>query len=75
VQRLKRTNSLVRVKSNQTAKQVDFELVKRGCMLSHGDATELGESRLEILQLECIRPIVFMRSSKYLENLENLVNL
>ena len=44
-------------------------------MLDHWHATELGESRLEIVQSKSIWPVVLVRSAKNLEDLENLVNL
>ena len=44
-------------------------------MLDHGHAAELGESGLEIVKAQGIRPVVFVRSTKNLEDFENLVDL
>ena len=44
-------------------------------MLGHGHATELGECRFEVVQLERIRPVILIRCSQNFENFEDLVNL
>ena len=44
-------------------------------MLDHGHAAELRERRLEVVQLESVWPIIFVRGAQHFEDLENLVNL
>ena len=43
-------------------------------MVFHGDATPLGELRLELREVERIRPIVLRRRSQHLKYLEDLIN-
>lgn len=49
VESLQRADSLVRVEGDQALQEVDFELVKCGGVLAHGDAAELRKRRLEVL--------------------------
>lgn len=75
VQRLQSTNTLVRVEGYEAVEEVDFQLIEGWGVFSHGDSSELGEGRFEVLELEGVRPVVFVGSSEHLEDFENLVNL
>ena len=43
-------------------------------MVLHGDASELRERGLEVLQLQSIWPVVLVRSSQDFENFEDLID-
>ena len=75
VQRLQGRDALVRVQSHQVGKKVHFHLIKLGRVVLHGNAVELGERHLEVLQLQRVWPVVFVRRSQHLEDLEDLVDL
>jgi len=63
------------VQSHEAHQQVNFHFVQSRRMLAHLHAAELRESRFEVVQLECIRPVIFIRGSEHLEDFENLINL
>ena len=44
-------------------------------MLNHGHASELRESRLEIVKFQSIWPIIFVWSSQDLKDFEDLIDL
>ena len=67
-------NASVRIQCDQTGKQVDLELVKCGCVITHRHAWELGEGPLEVAKFKCIRPVVLIWCTENLENFEDLVN-
>ena len=62
------------IQRNQAAQQVDLELVKSGCMVTHRHARELGEGPFEVAKFKCIGPVVLIWSTKNLEYFEDLVN-
>lgn len=44
-------------------------------MILHWDALEPRERRLEVRELESLRPVVLVRGAEHLEDFEDLINL
>lgn len=71
----KSRDSSIRVECDKSCEEVNLEFVKRRCVLRHSHAAELREGRFEIVKLEGVWPVVFVRRTQYLENFEDLIDL
>lgn len=65
---------LIWVQGSHSLQKINLQLIQAGRVVLHWDSSELGEGRLEVLQLESIWPVIFVRGSKHLEYLEDLIN-
>ena len=43
-------------------------------VLDHRNTSELWEGRFKVVQFECIRPVILIRSAQNFENFEDLIN-
>ena len=67
-------DSLIWVQGSHSLQKINLQLIQAWRVVLHWDSSELGEGRLEVLQLESIWPVIFVRGSKHLEYLEDLIN-